>query len=94
MKSTRRKISFVLLISLVVMTLLTGFSIISRSPPEVSGSAYVLYDATTDTFLLGENQDEALSPASITKVMTVLLALENLEPDDTITITKEMYIDI
>lgn len=94
MKSTRRKISLIFLISLMVMMLMTGFSIASSSPPEVNGSAYVLYDATTDTFLLGENQDEALSPASITKVMTVLLALENLELDETITITKEMFIDI
>ncbi len=73
-------------------TMLVGPS--AATPPEVNGTAYVLYDAVTETFLLGGNQDEALSPASITKVMTVLLALENLEMDDTITITKEMFQDI
>ena len=59
--------------------------------PAVDSKAYVLYDAQSGTFLLGKNQDTPLSPASITKVMTVLLALENLELTDTITITREMF---
>ena len=59
--------------------------------PAVDSKAYVLYDAQSGTFLLGKNQDTPLSPASTTKVMTVLLALENLELTDTITITREMF---
>ena len=59
--------------------------------PEIDGNAYVLYDVQSATFLLGKNQDTPLSPASITKVMTVLLAFENLNMTDTITITRDMY---
>lgn len=59
--------------------------------PEIDGKAYVLYDVQSGTFLLGKNQDTPLSPASITKVMTVLLAFENLKMTDTITITRDMY---
>lgn len=59
--------------------------------PEIDGSAYVLYDAQSNTFLIGENCDVSLPPASITKVLTILMALENLEQNDVITVTKDMY---
>jgi D-alanyl-D-alanine carboxypeptidase len=59
--------------------------------PDISANAYVLYDAQSGVFLLGDNQDTPLPPASITKVMTVLLALEQLTLTDTIIITREMY---
>ncbi|MHB1453979.1 MAG: D-alanyl-D-alanine carboxypeptidase family protein [Saccharofermentanales bacterium] len=62
--------------------------------PAVEGKAYVLYDAQSGTFLLGKNQDTPLSPASITKVMTVLLAFEHLKLTDTITVTRDMFKDI
>ncbi len=58
---------------------------------EVNGKAYVLYDTQSGEFLIGKNPDAHLAPASITKVMTVLLALENLDLTDTITIRKEMF---
>ena len=59
--------------------------------PEIDGKAYVLYDVQSGTFLLGNNQDTPLPPASITKVMTILLAFENLKMTDTITVTRDMY---
>lgn len=59
--------------------------------PDIDGSAYILYDAQSDTFLVGENCDTPLPPASITKVLTIILALENLELTDVITVTKDMY---
>lgn len=62
--------------------------------PAVDGKAYVLYDVQSDTFLIGHNQDQPLPPASITKVMTVLLAFEELDLADTITVTRDMYENI
>lgn len=59
--------------------------------PEIDGKAYVLYDVQSGKFLLGNNQDTPLPPASITKVMTILLALEKLQMTDTITVTRDMY---
>jgi D-alanyl-D-alanine carboxypeptidase len=61
------------------------------NPPAVDGKSYVLYDAQSGTFLLGKSQDTPMPPASITKVMTVLLAMEKLKLEDTITITRDMY---
>lgn len=60
-------------------------------PPQIDGTAFTLYDVNTDTFLLGQNQDYPLSPASTTKVLTVLIALEKLNLSDEITVTREMF---
>jgi D-alanyl-D-alanine carboxypeptidase len=72
----------------------SGTVLLDDSPegiPDIDGSAYILYDAQSDTFLVGSNCDTPLPPASITKVLTILLALENLELTDVITVTKDMY---
>ena len=62
--------------------------------PSITGTSYILYDAESDTILLGKNIDAQVQPAAITKLMTVLLALENLDLDDTVTVTQPMYIGI
>ncbi len=59
-----------------------------------AGKAYVLYDSLAQVFLWGENPDVALPPASMAKVLTVLLALENLPLDQEIAITASVYSDI
>jgi len=59
--------------------------------PQIDGTAYALYDVQSGTFLLGSNVDTPLAPASITKVMTILLAFENLQMTDTITVKRDMY---
>ena len=53
--------------------------------PEIASEGCALYDATTGRFLYTKNADKQLYPASITKVMTVLLAAEKLSPDSVIT---------
>ena len=42
-----------------------------------------LLDTTTDTVLIDKNMDLQTSPASLTKLMTILVALENGNLDDT-----------
>lgn len=57
--------------------------------PSIEGQSAVLMDAVTDTVLYSKNADDKLYPASITKIMTALLACENLSMDDTITMSQE-----
>lgn len=58
----------------------------------VSGArSYLIYDTLSDTMLIGKEYEARRQPSAITQIMTVLLALEELELTDTITITKEMY---
>ena len=53
--------------------------------PEVAAEAAILIDADTGVILYEKNIHEKLYPASITKIMTVLLACENGNFDDNIT---------
>ncbi|NLB17467.1 MAG: D-alanyl-D-alanine carboxypeptidase [Syntrophomonadaceae bacterium] len=50
--------------------------------PHVGAKAWVLYDLKSGQFLDGNNQREARPPASTTKIMTAIIALEYLELDE------------
>ncbi len=52
--------------------------------PEIASTAACLMDAKTGVVLYGKAMDEKRYPASITKVLTTLLALENCNLDDTV----------
>ncbi len=54
------------------------------SAPAVDAECAVLMDADTGAILYSKNPDQQMYPASITKIMTCLLALENSSLDDTI----------
>lgn len=58
--------------------------------PEVSAASFILYDVNSGAILLGQDYDVQKEPASMTKVMTVLLALEKLDQSEMVTITPEM----
>ena len=53
--------------------------------PEIGAEGAVLIDAKTGQVLYAKNADTAFYPASITKIMTALLALENCKLDDKVT---------
>lgn len=54
---------------------------------EVSAKAAALIDMGTDTLIYGYELDRQVYPASLTKMMTCLLAVENGNLDDTVTVT-------
>lgn len=55
--------------------------------PTVTAPAWILYDATLGTTLAASGHRELRAPASITKVMTVLLALERGNQSDMVSIS-------
>ena len=57
------------------------------SPPAIAAGAACLMDGETGQVLVGKELDLQLPPASITKIMTTLLAVENAELTDTVTMT-------
>ncbi len=54
--------------------------------PELSAPAYILANATTGEILLAKNAHERRSPASMTKIVTALVALERGRQDQQVTI--------
>lgn len=57
--------------------------------PEIIGEAGILIDGRTGQVLYTKNENAKLEPASTTKMITCLLALENLELDHVMTIDDE-----
>lgn len=53
--------------------------------PQVSSPCAIVMEANTGTVLYEKNADEVSYPASITKIMTALVALENSALDDIVT---------
>lgn len=56
--------------------------------PEVESPSVILMEMSTGTVLYEKNCDEQNYPASITKIMTTLLALENSEMDEIVTFSN------
>jgi len=65
-------------------------------PPEVMGEAWIVMDAASGNVLAGENIDQPLEPASITKVMTsYVIAAElaggKISEDDPVMMTEHAW---
>lgn len=56
--------------------------------PVIQAEGAVLMDAATGKVLFGKNENTQFYPASITKIMTALLVLENCKLSDTVTFSK------
>lgn len=75
---------------LILLLILSTFTIYCYAAPEVSAPSCILMDMETGTVLYEKNADEQLAPASVTKVMTLLLTMEAIDRgqlhwEDTIT---------
>ena len=57
--------------------------------PQVEAPSICVMEITTGTILYERNMDEQNYPASITKIMTALLALENSSLDETVVFSEE-----
>ena len=57
--------------------------------PQIEGESAILVDMFTGAVLYSKNADKAQYPASITKIMTAMLALKYGNMDDTVTISQE-----
>lgn len=62
--------------------------------PEISSDTGILMEAQTGTVVYAKGADELRYPASITKLMTLLVAVENSSLDDTVTFTETGVRDV
>lgn len=57
--------------------------------PQITGESAIVMEASTGTVLYEKNAHLQSYPASITKIMTILLALENSNLDEEVTFSKD-----
>lgn len=56
--------------------------------PEISAEGVVVLDVASGVYLYKRNAEERLAPASTTKIMTALVALEHYNLDDVVTVNN------
>lgn len=61
---------------------------------DVKASSAMLLEAETGRVLYEKEPDKQVYPASITKIMTVLLALENCDPDVIVTVSNSALLNL
>lgn len=75
------------LISLFILSLLIiNCNFVNAEDLNLSGNNYILMDATSGRVIMEKNSNEKLAMASTTKIMTALIALEEGNLEDRITI--------
>lgn len=82
-----------LVIFAAAMVALPWLLISADSPPDVSAVAAVVIDQASGKVLYEKNMHEEHYPASTTKILTSLLALDNLKLDDKITL-PDYYVNV
>ncbi len=75
------KIVKVLIILILIYTIFANYSF-AANEPTIYSEAAVLIEAESGTVLYQKNLDEKLAPASTTKILTALIALENCSLDE------------
>lgn len=86
----KRMLCVILLVSIIFVWQPTPAK---AAPMEVKAKSALLMDVTTGTVLFEQNAHEALAPASVTKVMTLLLIMEAIDSgaigwNDTVTASE------
>jgi serine-type D-Ala-D-Ala carboxypeptidase (penicillin-binding protein 5/6) len=84
MKQIIAPIIYIVICSLV----LAGFPQEAKAEPGVSAKAAVLMEQSSGRVLYGRNEHRPMRIASITKIMTAILAIESGKMQDTVTITE------
>ena len=84
-----KKLFFAVLAALV----LTAGTFAAPAPPEVAAPSAILVERTSGTVLYEKNSHEKLAPASVTKIMTMLLICDAVDAgrvslEDTVTVSE------
>lgn len=64
------------------------------SDTDVQAEAGIVIDADSGAVIFGKNMHTAYPPASITKILTALIVLENADPDDMVTFSRDSVYNV
>lgn len=92
-------ISFKRLISkitaaLILLTSMSSLGLAEPEKPNLVAESAILIDGDTGQVLFEKNSDKAMYPASTTKILTCIVALENSKPGDKVTVDDKTPFEI
>ncbi|MFV0343040.1 MAG: D-alanyl-D-alanine carboxypeptidase family protein [Anaerocolumna sp.] len=80
--------------STVDTTKTTNESLTTKNKPNVNSEAAIVMEASTGTILYAKNIHETYYPASITKILTTLVAIENSSMNEIVEFSKKAIYDV
>ncbi|ANC75541.1 hypothetical protein ABE65_001135 [Fictibacillus phosphorivorans] len=84
-----KKLSLILVFSLVMLVNTQFVQATGENTPEIKSESAVMIDAKTGDILYQKNSSEQMYPASITKIVTGILAIESGKLDDTVVVSSD-----
>lgn len=82
-----KKILIVLYILIFILNISVSYG--ASEQPEISAGAAILIDSSTEKILYSKNENEKMYPASTTKILTAILAIEKCNLTDIVTVPYE-----
>lgn len=79
-----KKILIVLYILIFILNISVSYG--ASEQPEISAGAAILIDSSTEKILYSKNENEKMYPASTTKILTAILAIEKCNLTDIVTV--------
>ena len=74
-----------------IVIIASGMQVLAAGPVfDLTAEAAILVEQTTGRQLYGKNEHKRMYPASMTKILTALVALDYLEPDEFIILGEEL----
>lgn len=79
-KLTKRIIAMIMAIAVIIVNLITAYAEKAETQPiDIKAKAAILVDVSTGKVLMKYNENERLYPASVTKIMSLLLVIEAID---------------
>ena len=81
-----------LIISILILSFALSCTAFAAMEPSVSAEAAILMEKETGRILFEKNIDEKMYPASMTKILTALVALDYFDPAALVTVgTRDKF---
>lgn len=84
----RKRLWILITTFMLIILTVPSFSWAGEKKPKVDGTSVIMMDKASGQVLYARNSEEKRDPASITKILTCLIVLENLDQDKVVTITE------
>ena len=85
-----------ILIILIILMLIISSTVVKATsePPQLIAEAAILMDSSTEKILYSKDSDKKMYPASITKILTAILVIENCNLEDIVIVPNEAIASI
>lgn len=92
MKFKKSIIKLIIILAIFITQTITCYA--NTEIPNISAGSAILIDSNSEKVLYSKNSDQKMYPASTTKILTAILAIEHCNLEDTVTVPVEAIMNI